>query len=68
LQQLQQAGEVRDDIDAADAAQVLTDLLHGMGFAALLGLQHPAYDHVGAFGTLIDDLRAAPAKHRRGAA
>jgi len=68
LQQLQQTGEVRDDIDTSDVAQALTDLLHGMGFAALLGLQHPAYDHVGAFDTLIDDLRAPTTKPRRGAA
>lgn len=59
VEELQRQGEVRQDIEAENAAQMLIDLLHGMGFAALLGLHHAGHDPVAAFHVLVDDLRGS---------
>jgi hypothetical protein len=36
---------------------MLMDLMHGMGFAALLRLHQAGHDPVAAFNVLVDDLR-----------
>ena len=67
--QLQHQQEVRPDIDANNVAQMLTDLMHGMSFAALLRLHHSGHDPVAAFNVLVDDLRSRDGgSTRRGAA
>lgn len=63
--QLQQRGELRADRDPAAVAELLAELMHGMGFAALLGLQGPGYDPAAMFAALIEELRAPPATTRR---
>jgi AcrR family transcriptional regulator len=67
--ELQRQQEVRPDIDANNVAQMLIDLMHGMGFAALLRLHHAGHEPVVAFNVLVDDLRnASGGSTRRGAA
>ena len=69
ITQLQHQHEVRPNIDANNVAQMLIDLMHGMGFAALLRLHHAGHDPVAAFNVLVDDLRnASGGSTRRGAA
>jgi AcrR family transcriptional regulator len=69
VSELQRQGEVRHDIATQNVAQTLMDLMHGMGFAALLGLHHAGHDTVAAFNTLVDDLRVrGSAGVRRGVA
>jgi AcrR family transcriptional regulator len=57
IDELQRQQEVRPDIDANNVAQMLIDLMHGMGFAALLRLHHAGHDPVAAFNVLVADLR-----------
>ena len=62
--QLQRQGEVRPDIDARGVAQMMIDSMHGMGFAALLGLHPAGHDPVSAFNVLVDDLRCGDGARR----
>ena len=66
--QLQHQQEVRPAIDANNVAQMLMDLMHGMGFAALLRLHHAGHDPVAAFNVLVDDLRNGDSGGTRGGA
>lgn len=61
LVQLQRRGEIRTGIDTDAVALTLIDLIHGMGYAALLGLHQSRHSPAAAFAAVIDQLRAEPA-------